>query len=544
MSLKIGWLAKTVVLAASSAMLFVGCGDDDREVLVFNECGDVGELSLDGEEADPGEACGPCDRGIVTCDDSAEGGLRCHDPEPENACGGCDELDGAPGAQCVDGGDMGQWQCDGQEAVQCQVTFSNDCGGNQSLPAAPGDACGDCGLGHYQCDGGNAVICAEDPGCPEITNVNATQGSRSDGVRVTWHGSVWATGYRVYRDGAQIANLAAGTLSYLDTEADAAGAPEEVVVTASTDLTDGIEVTWHAEAGDAPTHTYQVEIMYPEGTSGRSDGAEGYRGSDVEGFELSINQGEWVDQGTETSLFVDDADMATVDGATIDVTGSGWDWLALATEEPTIIDADEYDFAVRATTAGGQLSEPGEATGQRAYGDVHYQWSATADGVSEDLDDCDDSLTCVDDNFPGSIVEKEYTFTVFGEGVESASFDLTASVDLLVLAADEGYAEYEVGSTAEFVVSITDAGGEAVAREGVELDFEISHPEIVDGTVPATLVTDEYGEASVELTFNDQAEDVTTTVTANDDPRVSDESVSHGPFDVTPPADDEPAEEE
>lgn len=521
-----------VAFVASAVLLFAGCGGEEEGPLVFNECGETGILLFEGVAAEPHEPCGPCERGVLVCDAEADGGLACDDPEPENACGGCEDLEGAPGAQCLDEGEVGQWECDGQENVVCNVSFSNACGGSEPLANDPGEICGQCGLGHYVCDGGNATICTEDQGCPTAADVEATQGERNDGVRVTWRGSVWATGYRVYRDGDQIADLEAGTLSYLDQDADPAGSLENIDVSASTDNTGGVEVSWSAEPGEPSPHTYQVEIIYPLNSSPLSDSAEGYRGSEVDYFELSIDSSEWGNMGLATEFFHEEAAWATVGSVDVEVEDSDWDWVSLSATEPVISEADEHQYTVRAVMPGGDTSDPGQATGQRAHGDAQYDWSAEADGITQNFPDCAGELSCVDDDFPSDTAEKLYSFTVFGAGIDTTVFDLVASVDLLDLEVVEVDVLLEAGEPVDFTVFLVDPDGNPVSLEGVELSFEISDEEIVDGAVPDTVTTDADGEATVTLTFDDTAVDVTTTFGAPDNPRVSDTEVHHGPFSI------------
>lgn len=528
----------TVAVLAAGLLVFAGCGDEATPTVEINDCGSSSALSLDGEDVSVGEACGECDRGTVVCDGTAEGGLRCDDPDPTNGCGGCNELDGEPGAQCVRGdGEVGLWECQNDSVVNCRVTFSNACGGAEPLDDQPGEACGECGLGEFVCDGGDAVMCSDDQGCPDITSVDATEGTRSDGVRVTWYGSVWASGYRVYRDGDEIAELSAGTLSYLDTEAEAAGAPDEVVVTASTDRSDGIEVTWHAEAGDAPSYQYQVEIIYPEGASDISDEVTGYRGSSVAGYELSIDGGTYEDMGTETTLFVDDADMASVTSLGIAVVDSSWQSVTLEAQEPQIMEASTYDFSVRAISGDGQQSDAGQATGQRAYGPVSYEWTAAVDSEIEPLSDCIDMLTCVDDDFSGDVIAKDYSFSVTGPGLEPSVLEIEGSLVLLQPEAGAVDVSYEVGETVTLMAHIVDDAGDPVERPGVELEFDIDDPSVIDETLPQTVTTDANGQAQITVTFANAAEEVEMMVTSTgNDPRVASATSLFGVFEVVAPA--------
>ena len=161
----------------------VGAGDVEE-----NACG--GCLPLDGT---PGDICGLCDSGTLTCD--GEEDLRCEDEIDEdsdelNQCGGCDpievELETSCGT-CDTGtwicGDDGQAHCDGDEGDDvlnqcgecgepelnecgtCGEPEFNACGGCQELSDEPGDFCGPCTTTQYICDGDDDLFCPDAANC-------------------------------------------------------------------------------------------------------------------------------------------------------------------------------------------------------------------------------------------------------------------------------------------------------------------------------------------------------------------------------------------
>lgn len=503
-------------------------GDDDTP----NECGGEEQLVFEGEAMSPMESCGDC--GVLVCDGENE--LVCEDPGT-NACDGCAELEAQPGDDCTDeDGDPGQFACDGEEAdsLICQVGDVNACGGTEPLDHTPGDSCGPCELDTYQCVGSNDIECDEQVGCPEATDVAATQGEHSDAVVVSWRGSTWAQGYRIYREGNQIAEVSPGSLTYRDETAEPAGAPDQIDVTASDDETDGVHLDWELGESDYVEHYYQVEIVFPEATSELSETVTGYRDLDVQRFEMSVDGGGWTSIGDEPGHVHEEADKASVDSATPDVADTGYDFVEL-TASPEIQEPDEHDYELRVVTTDGEESETAEATGQRAWGEPGYTWSVSddQDGDFAQLEDCTDSTSCTDE-FPidEDIAEKYYKLTVDGDGIEETTGDAVhAEVELLEVVPEDFDTPVMVGETTEFAVQLQSADGESVAREGAVLDVEVSPEGAVDNGDFDAVTTDSDGRASIELQFDHEIDDAQIEWQP-DDSRVSEESAVHGPFDV------------
>ncbi len=188
----------------------LGEGAFDVDLATANTCGGPSELTLNGEPAQPGDACGPCDDGVVAC--VSVDRLQCIGGTALNACGGCDALEDAPGDVCgacgfgaleCDGlngleclGDRdtnacggclvvpaapdedcgtelepANWVCASPDDIRCISAGQNACGGAAPLSDYPGTLCGECGRGFLSCVGTDALVCDD-----EQAGVNACGG--------------------------------------------------------------------------------------------------------------------------------------------------------------------------------------------------------------------------------------------------------------------------------------------------------------------------------------------------------------------------------
>ncbi len=206
------WLAAVgcaVALAACTDLREVDPVDldalSDPEVnttfVTLNACGGYAQLALDGQILSPGDPCGPCGAGVVSC--AGTESLVCLDDPGTNDCGGCATLPGRPGRLCGDcnqgtwecsddgdtlvcagdrdvnacggcavlaalpGADCGtelepaSFECGGPDELRCVSAESNVCGGFAVLDDVPGSLCGTCGLGTLACDGPDTLRCAD-----------------------------------------------------------------------------------------------------------------------------------------------------------------------------------------------------------------------------------------------------------------------------------------------------------------------------------------------------------------------------------------------
>ncbi|MFT4703033.1 MAG: hypothetical protein ACI81R_000721, partial [Bradymonadia bacterium] len=147
-----------VVCSSSEAVTCDGGGG------ATNPCGGLGELraATDDEFAtgNPGDACGDCEQGTVTCEDFST--IACRGDGERNSCGGCERLSDEPASPCGDCGDTA-WQCEGLERVACgslgveDDARGNECGGCGDLHGQPGNDCGVCYA--YECLGTTRLQC-------------------------------------------------------------------------------------------------------------------------------------------------------------------------------------------------------------------------------------------------------------------------------------------------------------------------------------------------------------------------------------------------
>jgi formylglycine-generating enzyme required for sulfatase activity len=122
-----------------------------------NACGGSGTLS-----GMPGDACGACDDGVWVCDGTDA--TTCEGAGTPNVCGGCGIIDNPPAEPCE--GD-GTWACGWQETY-CQNGELNPCGGAEPLIGPTdtepvlGDTCGPCAGGHWLCASPDDALCGYD----------------------------------------------------------------------------------------------------------------------------------------------------------------------------------------------------------------------------------------------------------------------------------------------------------------------------------------------------------------------------------------------
>lgn len=170
------------------------------------------------------------------------------------------------------------------------------------------------------------------------TNVQATDGTYADKVRITWTKVLSATQYQVYRDGVGL-----GWLGNVDTYDDTgAGAP--TITPGSADASDGTNIEYVAldlsgqSVSDGATHTYKVKAKNAAGESGYSATNTGYRGHDPLTYQ-------W-----QRSAADSDADYSNIDGATAATYND--------TGAPPNGDGRYYKCILNATGATQQTSSP------------------------------------------------------------------------------------------------------------------------------------------------------------------------------------------
>lgn len=136
------------------------------------------------------------------------------------------------------------------------------------------------------------------------TNVSATENDSSK-VTITWTKSTGATGYRVYRDGADISGLLGDVATYDDT-----GAAAPVITAGAASAADGISQENCAlslsgnSIANGTQYTYTVKAVNAAGLSAASSSDTGYR------LAASVTY-QW-----QRSAGDSDADYSDISGAT------------------------------------------------------------------------------------------------------------------------------------------------------------------------------------------------------------------------------------
>ncbi len=130
-----------------------------------NACRSCGEL-----RGTPGLSCGFCNQGQWTCE---SGTVDCAADREVNACGGCAVLPVNPGVICGTDREPATWRCISPDDVRCVPDNANACGGATALQGVPGALCGTCGRSTLACDGLDALACVnEDEGVNECGGCN------------------------------------------------------------------------------------------------------------------------------------------------------------------------------------------------------------------------------------------------------------------------------------------------------------------------------------------------------------------------------------
>jgi len=207
-------------------------------------------------------------------------------------------------------------------------------------------------------DPGQAPPDAAQPLAPP-SNVTASDGTSVAVVGVTWTAVPEATSYRVWRDGAVLAEV--GTAAYDDATAAAGGAARAPVLAASAGtFADRVELTWTPATGDpGPSYQYAVTTLRGGEESAPSTADRGFRGGEVAlRYEVSIDGGvSFPIATTETSYSDTSAPAGTLAAGTVSASDGTFDsHVAVALTGASSVDGAAVSYAVRAITAGGTLA--------------------------------------------------------------------------------------------------------------------------------------------------------------------------------------------
>lgn len=224
------------------------------------------------------------------------------------ACGGDDGTTPAASSSSSSSGSVvtPQGPCNGKPV--------NDCGGCSDLPAKVGTTCA---AGYNVCKGSDSTECKAGDG-PPVTALTATT-NLEDKVTLTWTAPTTLTpsGYIISRDGAEYGS--AGIARFDDSAAEAAKVvgPSNVQASDGT-ASDKVTVTWTAGSSAAgKSYKYTVTPLYAQSGSTlkglASNEATGNRAAPaIAGYEVQRDDGQWVAAGTGTSYDDKDAPIGAL----------------------------------------------------------------------------------------------------------------------------------------------------------------------------------------------------------------------------------------
>ncbi|MFU8802854.1 MAG: GLUG motif-containing protein [Bradymonadaceae bacterium] len=421
------------------------CGAPDQTFCVGasppNICGGCEPL-----DNSPGQPCE--DENFWQC--HVDGTLVCGEGPADNACGGADTLDDAPGDACGPcGADL--IVCDGPNDTQCSgethcptldfetldaddvsatgatlhgtfnalgLPLPEDHGFCWGVDPDPDTDCTELGqpdqAGAFEAD-----LTGLAPGqtyhvrafavvdgttiyadgvtfttlAPPVTDVQATDGDHVAGVEVTWTGMTGATGYALYRDGVLVEQFGADVFSTFDTDADKApllAAPQNITATQGTILAH-VEVSWDAVVPvDGTTHTYGVVALYPSATS-TTEEDDGYAAAPpLEGYQISIDGGEWTNVSPALALRYEDSD-APIGALTIPSVSASQGTSTLHVELSTTAAAFDTTNTTQYLVRAFDIRDPGTtseaATGYRGVGMIDQEWQRSLEDSDADYTD-------------------------------------------------------------------------------------------------------------------------------------------------------------
>ena len=428
--------------------------DEDRCVIAEgeeNECG--GTEPLDGAVGDP---CGPCDLDRLECSDDGEA-LVC---DGETECPDLDIVTTLPtNVEATTATFNGRIEALPEDASLVELgfcwtdldseapTLDHDCATLDEVPQETGDFSLDVEdlrpgtyfyVRAYSMDDAaddeeyaNEVEFETEPMAPEGLEADGDD----DAVHLSWDETPGAVGYEVFADGESIAEIDdPEETSYIDETAPAGtvGTPENYE--ASTDRTDGVELTWDAaQPAEGATVEYTVTAQFPNSVSDPSEPAEGNRtgGEEPTGYEVYIGADEpeeedWIFVGNDQDYLDEDAPTAELTAGTITASDGeyGGHVLLRFDDDPTV-ETTEQTYRVRATYGDDDEmfgAPTPEFEGHRDAGDLEYQWYRSAGDSDDDYSAIDgatsDEYEDTDAPSDGSI--RYYYATVSAPGAEES----------------------------------------------------------------------------------------------------------------------------
>lgn len=265
------------------------------------------------------------------------------------------------------------------------------------------------------------------PGVPGGLTATTELGDR---VRLSWQAVSGALGYHVYRGEQRLTSgsgIATTTFEDFDT-----GAPGEWAapgsVTASTDRTEGIEVSWVAPVRPVgPSASYSVSAVNPSGEGVRSASVSGRRSAPA----LDVWEVEVTNDGTRTELvqssvsqWVDeDAPWAQIVAGTIAATqGDHRAFVKLSHSGAGVTPAAVASYRVRGRLIGGGGTAWSEAAaGRRAYEALTYRWQRSTSTVAQGFVELGMGQTLNDSSAPIDGARRWYRTVLSAPGADPAT---------------------------------------------------------------------------------------------------------------------------
>jgi hypothetical protein len=319
------------------------------------------------------------------------------------------------------------------------------------------------------------------------TGLVASDGTSSAQVALTWNAVYGATGYRVFRNGTQIAEVA--TTGYDDADASISGGvpstPTSLAATQGTLLT-GVTLTWNASSsanGAMQTYGVRAIVGTTEGPASSTD--SGYRlAYAVSDYEVSLDGGTtFTSVGSVTTYSDTTAPVgswtASVSASDASTTKVG---LTVTSINESFVQRTYKVRAVNGAGAGNQAS----AMGYRDVGDptgYQWQWSDTSNGTYASLS----GATTASYDYTTGPVEAQQYFRCVLTGANSATATVGPDTGLRHIAAASSLVASDGTSTD--LVSLTwaavyGATSYKVFRGGVEI-ADVTATSYDDTTAPA-----------------------------------------------------------
>ncbi|MDB4992725.1 MAG: hypothetical protein JWM74_157 [Myxococcaceae bacterium] len=278
----------------------------------------------------------------------------------------------------------------GGDASPIACAQPNGCGGCASLADKAGDACDATGA-TWTCSGIDTLTCAHAPSAPQ--DVTATR-DLVEHVHVTWKAPPTGvpSSYVIRRDAFEIGKVDASSHSFDDSAAEpgSLGAPTDLVATQGT-RTDGVALSWSMQGESKRTHAYEVVAVYEPLRSAPAGPAIGERPANGAVYEFSRDDGAtWNPAGTSTTFLDVGAPLGSIsDGAAttrVDYPRSSVHLEVEGMPRGTLPVPSAY--RVRGLAAGVRTTASSRTIGYRGVGRPMFQWqrsAADSDGAYADV---------------------------------------------------------------------------------------------------------------------------------------------------------------